>query len=223
MSSLSHPAVRNVCFIGAGYVGKFPLLSHLAPRTSYLEPPPPSSLPTSLQESNVNQGGPTAAVIALYNREVTVTVVDKDAARIARWNSAHPPIHEPGLQEILRITRDGTNTYQFNQNRGGKPAVAINHVTLGRSPNLFFTTDMERSVRLANIIFICVSTPTKHGGEGSGIATDMTAFETVAAFVAANAQPGIIIVEKSTVPCGTADAFENVVSASDSQAQFHRN
>lgn len=221
MSSLSHPAVRNVCFIGAGYVGKFPLAplprpSPLAPRTSSLvlfaHPPP---------ESNVVQGGPTAAVIALYNREVTVTVVDKDAARIARWNSAHPPIHEPGLQEILRITRDGTNTYQFNQNRGGKPAVAINHVTLGRSPNLFFTTDMERSVRLANIIFICVSTPTKQGGEGSGIATDMTAFETVAAFVAANAQPGIIIVEKSTVPCGTADAFENVVSALSSQVQFH--
>ncbi|KAK0746964.1 hypothetical protein B0T18DRAFT_369699 [Schizothecium vesticola] len=179
MASLSHPAVRNVCFIGAGYVG-----------------------------------GPTAAVIALYNKEVTVTVVDKDVARIARWNSQHPPIYEPRLQEILRITRDGTNTYQFNQNRGGNPPAEISHVTVGRSPNLFFTTDMEKTVQTANIIFICVSTPTRHEGEGAGSATDMTAFETVAAFIAAHAQPGVIIVEKSTVPCGTADAFENVVRRS---------
>jgi UDPglucose 6-dehydrogenase len=204
MASLSHPAVRNVCFIGAGYVGTFS--SPLAPR------PSPSILSAHLPVANVNLGGPTAAVIALYNREVTVTVVDKDAARIARWNSQHPPIYEPGLQEILRITRDGTNTYQFNQNRGGNPPAEISQVTVGRPPNLFFTTDMEKSAQTANIIFICVSTPTRHEGEGAGSATDMTAFETVAAFVAAHAQPGVIIVEKSTVPCGTADAFENVVS-----------
>ena len=112
-------------------------------------------------------------MIALYNREVTVTVVDKDVARIARWNSQHPPIYEPGLQEILRITRDGTNTYQFNQNRGGNPPAEISQVTVGRLPHLFFTTDMEKSVQTANIISICVSTPTKHESERAGSATDI--------------------------------------------------
>ncbi|KAK1832584.1 UDP-glucose 6-dehydrogenase [Podospora conica] len=188
MSTLAHPAVRKVCFIGAGYVG-----------------------------------GPTAAVIALNNKDVSVTVVDKDVARIARWNSQHPPIHEPGLQEILRITRDGTNTYQFNQNRRGTPAAGICHVNMGRLPNLFFTTDMEDSIRTADIVFICVNTPTKgeHKGDGSGMEfdksgmeLDMTSFDNVGAVVAAYARPGVIIVEKSTVPCGTADAYERVVRLS---------
>src|ERR1700712_1464488 len=52
-------------------------------------------------------GGPTAAVLALHNPAVKVTVLDRDASRIAKWNSPHMPIHEPGLSPIVRLARDG--------------------------------------------------------------------------------------------------------------------
>jgi UDPglucose 6-dehydrogenase len=58
-------------------------------------------------------GGPTAAIIAYQNPRVRVTVVDKDEARIRRWNSKHLPIYEPGLEEIVRIARDGTREFVF--------------------------------------------------------------------------------------------------------------
>jgi UDPglucose 6-dehydrogenase len=52
-------------------------------------------------------GGPTAAVIVLQNQHIRVTVIDKDAVQIARWNSKHLPVHEPGLYDIVRSVRDG--------------------------------------------------------------------------------------------------------------------
>jgi hypothetical protein len=61
-------------------------------------------------------GGPTMAVIAKQCPDVTVTVVDMWAVRIAAWNSDELPIYEPGLDEIVKAAR-------------------------GR--NLFFSTDVE--------------------------------------------------------------------------------
>ncbi|KAK3304997.1 uncharacterized protein B0T15DRAFT_186668 [Chaetomium strumarium] len=190
-------SVRNICCVGAGFVG-----------------------------------GPTAAVIALHNPHLRVTVVDKDEQRIRRWNSKHPPIHEPGLKHILRITRDGSRECTFHSGstrfrRGsdderdspfhneGEPgagqcqsdttsSTGANIRVPARSPNLVFTTEVAKSISEADIVLIAVNTPTKRRGHGAGSATDMAAFETVTAFVAQHARPGIIIVEKSTVPCMTA-------------------
>lgn len=47
---------------------------------------------------------------------------------------------------------------------------------------------------------------------GAGSATDMTAFEAVTGVVAQHARPGAIIVEKSTVPCRTAQLVKDTVS-----------
>lgn len=71
---------------------------------------------------------------------------------------------------------------------------------------------MEKSVKEADIVFIAVNTPTKHQGSGAGAATDMTALEGVVTMFAKYARAGTIIVEKSTVPCKTAQLIENIVS-----------
>jgi len=151
----------------------------------------------------------------LHNRAVRVTVVDRDEAKIGRWNSQHPPIYEPGLQEILRITRDGSKTFQFNKDPEGTPAspdVEKSHAVVSRLSNLVFSTEVEKSIRAADIVFICVSTPTKKEGEGAGSSTDMTAFNAVIALVIEHLRPGAIIVDKSTVPVRTAVGIERKVS-----------
>ena len=80
-----------------------------------------------------------------------------------------------------------------------------------RQPNLFFTADDAKSISEADIVLIAVNTPTKSRGAGAGSATDMTAFEAVTNVVAQHARPGAIIVEKSTVPCRTAQFVQDTV------------
>src|SRR5690606_15689087 len=106
--------IRNICCIGAGYVG-----------------------------------GPTMAVIAEKCPDITVNVVDINEARIAAWNSddvEEIPIYEPGLSEIIKETR-------------------------GR--NLFFSTDIDKAIDEAEMVFISVNTPTKAYGNGKGMAADL--------------------------------------------------
>jgi UDPglucose 6-dehydrogenase len=176
-------------------------------------------------------------MMAFQNPQIRVTVVDKDEARIRRWNSRHPPIYEPGLSEILRIARDGSRECSFvtKQRKFVSPHLSsdgslcspefnslcqdhTDHVTTvsPREPNLFFTTDIANCIAEADIVLIAVNTPTKSRGTGAGSATDMTAFEAVTAVVAQHARPGAIIVEKSTVPCRTAQLVEDTVSSDDS-------
>ncbi|KAI5919179.1 hypothetical protein F4810DRAFT_703760 [Camillea tinctor] len=187
-SYLAQP-VKNICCVGAGYVG-----------------------------------GPTAAVMAFQNPNIRVTVVDRDERRIRRWNSKHLPIHEPGLGDIVRIARDGSREISFTNTPVGsrandgsdtasssesEPASDGHHfrmtVVPSRQPNLIFSTEVTKCISEADIILIAVNTPTKSRGIGAGRATDMTAFEAVTSVVAQHARPGAIIVEKSTVPCRTAE------------------
>ena len=48
---------------------------------------------------------------------------------------------------------------------------------------------------------------------GAGRATDVTALEAVASEIAIHAKPGAILVEKSTVPCRTAELIQDTVSS----------
>ena len=50
-------------------------------------------------------GGPTMAMIAQKCPDITVTVVDMNAARIAAWNSGTLPIFEPGLDDVVKQAR----------------------------------------------------------------------------------------------------------------------
>ena len=92
--------IKNICCIGAGYVG-----------------------------------GPTMAVIAQKCPDIKVTVVDLNEARIAAWNDKdvnNIPIYEPGLNEMVGNVR-------------GK--------------NLFFSTEVDKAIDEADLIFISVNTP----------------------------------------------------------------
>ncbi|KAK7403788.1 hypothetical protein QQX98_010430 [Neonectria punicea] len=153
-------------------------------------------------------GGPTAAVIAFQNPHIQVTVVDRDETRIRRWNSLHPPIYEPGLHDIIRIARDGSREATV----GSEPDTESGVTLATRQPNLFFSTDIAKHIGEADIVLVAVNTPTKYRGVGAGSATDMTAFEAVTGVVAQHAREGAIIVEKSTVPCRTAQLVSDTLS-----------
>ena len=144
-------------------------------------------------------------MIAFQNPNIRVTVVDKDPHRIRKWNSKHPPIHEQGLRHILRVARDGTSV-DCNQISKSAPHLPV------RSSNLFFSTSIAEYISEADIIFLSVNTPTKLTGLGAGLATDLIAIEEATIKIAQVAKPGAIIVEKSTVPCGTAQRITDIVS-----------
>ncbi len=138
-------------------------------------------------------GGPTMAMIARKAPDVTVTVVDMNAARIAAWNGATLPIYEPGLDEIVKAVR-------------GK--------------NLHFSTDVAGQIKAADIIFVAVNTPTKTYGVGAGRAADLRFIESVARTIAEHAESNKIIVEKSTIPVKTADAIKAIVAANTKGLKF---
>ena len=114
-----------------------------------------------------------------------MVVLDIAQARIDQWNSDKLPIYEPGLDEIVFEAR-------------------------GR--NLFFSTEVEKHVGEADIIFISVNTPTKVRGVGAGAAADLTYWESAARTIAKACTSSKIIVEKSTVPVKTAEAVEKVLA-----------
>jgi UDPglucose 6-dehydrogenase len=95
-----------------------------------------------------SSGGPTCAVIALKCPDITVTIVDLNQARVDAWNSEDfaLPIYEPGLEDVVREAR-------------------------GR--NLFFSTDVDKGIQEADLIFVSVNTPTKKSGVGAGFAADL--------------------------------------------------
>ncbi len=138
-------------------------------------------------------GGPTMAMIAAKCPRCVVTVVDMNAERIAAWQSGDPPIYEPGLKELVAGC-------------------------LGR--NLFFSTDIEAGIRDADIIFVCVNTPTKTFGHGAGVAADLQYCESTARLIQAHADSDKIAVEKSTVPVRTAEAVERILHSGANPVRF---
>jgi len=71
---------------------------------------------------------------------------------------------------------------------------------------LKFTTDAIKAVRESEIIFICVNTPTNEHQEA-----DLTAVEAVARAIGQHINEYKIVVNKSTVPVGTADRVKNII------------
>ena len=128
------------------------------------------------------------AVIAQKCPHIKVTVVDVNEQRINAWNSANDedlPIYEPGLAEVVKEAR-------------------------GR--NLFFSTDVEKAIDEAEMIFISVNTPTKTYGAGKGMAADLKYIELCARQIAKVAKSDKIVVEKSTLPVRTASAIKEILT-----------
>ncbi|WP_295336001.1 UDP-glucose 6-dehydrogenase [Flavobacterium sp.] len=141
-------------------------------------------------------GGPTMAVIADKCPHIKVTVVDLNESRIAAWNDTDInkiPIYEPGLNEIV-----------------GK----------ARGRNLFFSTDVDKAIDEAELIFISVNTPTKTYGTGKGMAADLKHIELCARQIAKVAKNDKIIVEKSTLPVRTAEALKSILDNTGNGVKF---
>lgn len=141
-------------------------------------------------------GGPTMAVIAQKCPGIKVTVVDLNEVRIAAWNDKdinNIPIYEPGLNEIVGNVR-------------GK--------------NLFFSTDVDKAIDEADLIFISVNTPTKTYGSGKGMAADLKHIELCARQIAKVSKNNKIIVEKSTLPVRTAEALKSILYNTGNGVQF---
>merc|ERR1712048_597546 len=128
------------------------------------------------------------ATIALKCPNLQVNIVDMNEARIQAWNTDSLPIYEPGLREVVEQCR-------------GK--------------NLFFSTDVQKGVEEADIIFASVNTPTKKQGIGAGRAADLRFIESVGRTIAQYSTCSKIVIEKSTVPVRTAAALERVLSANE--------
>ena len=141
-------------------------------------------------------GGPTMAVIALKCPHIKVTVVDLNQQRIDAWNHTdldQLPIYEPGLKEVVAASR-------------------------GR--NLFFSTEVDKAIDEAQMIFMAVNTPTKTYGEGKGFAADLTFVEKCARQIAAVSSTDKIVIEKSTLPVRTAEKIKEVLSSNNKNVHF---
>lgn len=154
--------------------------------------------------------GPTSAVTA-YKANVEVTVVDINEQRIQAWKSHQLPIYEPGLQEIVCAARDG-NKAAFDDDIVESLLETLPSARLSARGKLSFSTEIETAIEEADLIFVCVNTPTKSTGVGKGAAPDLGFVENATRTIARVAKTDKIVVEKSTVPCKTAESIRAIVS-----------
>jgi len=138
-------------------------------------------------------GGITMSFIASKCPQYKITIVDINEEKIKSWQSDKLPIYEPGLNEIIKIA-------------------------IGR--NLFFSTNIEKEIQEADIIFVSVNTPTKDYGQGKGKAADLQYWEKTARQILLYSDHEKIIVEKSTVPVKTSLAMERILNSNSLGIHF---
>jgi len=119
-----------------------------------------------------------------------VICLDKDEAKINALLEGKIPIYEPGLADL--VTRN---------------------IAAGR---LNFSTGLANTVPGADLVFIAVGTPTRRG---DGYA-DLKYVYAAAAEVAAYLQDYTVIVDKSTVPVGTAREVQRIIRKTNPSADF---
>jgi len=144
-------------------------------------------------------GGPTMAVIAYKCNDIVVNVVDSNKSRIDSWNNddlKELPIYEPGLDKIISKTRN---------------------------KNLFFSTNIEKNISNADLIFISVNTPTKTNGLGAGKASDLKWVELCTRKVAKFSLGHTIVVEKSTLPVRTAEVIKEILYKAQGESANTKN
>ena len=120
----------------------------------------------------------TATMLAELSHDVVG--VDIDEHKISGLNKGIIPIYEPELDELV-------------------------HKNI-RAKRLTFTTNLEKSIKHGDIIFICVGTPSKESGEA-----DLSYVENVARSIAEHMDSYKIIVEKSTVPVETGEKVAETI------------
>ena len=120
----------------------------------------------------------------------SVTCIDVDQAKIDQLNAGKIPIYEPGLDDLV-----------------------ARNVAAGR---LQFTTEYDSIVEAADLVFIAVGTPTRRG---DGHADLVYVYE-AARQIAEHLSGYTVIVDKSTVPVGTARQVERIIRETNPTADF---
>ena len=119
-----------------------------------------------------------------------VICVDKDTKKIDLLSKGKIPIYEPGLTELV------------NKNYKNK--------------RLKFSTDLRKSIKDSDIIFICVGTPTKKNGSSA----DLSEIFNAAKEISLSINKFKVIVTKSTVPVTTGDQIEKILKKKNSSKKF---
>ena len=120
-----------------------------------------------------------------------VTCVDKDGQKIENLKKGVIPIYERELENMVK-----------------------KNVKTGR---LSFTTDPGKALAEADAVFIAVGTPTSRRGDGYA---DLTYVYAVAKEIAPLIKKYTVIVDKSTVPVGTAKEVKRIIQEVNPQADF---
>ena len=120
-----------------------------------------------------------------------VTCVDNDSDKIEKLKAGIIPIYEPGLETL--VTKNVENDH------------------------LRFTTDLAQSVSSAEAVFLAVGTPSSRRGDGYA---DLTYIYEATREVATYLQGYTVIVDKSTVPVGTAKQVARIIREVNPDADF---
>ena len=119
-----------------------------------------------------------------------VICVDKDKNKIENLKIGKIPIFEPGLEELI-----------------------INN---SKKKTLKFSTNINKSIKNSNIIFICVGTPTNNKTYNA----ELKYVYQVARTIKKNLNNYKIIVNKSTVPVTTGDKIEKILTSKKNKKNF---
>jgi UDPglucose 6-dehydrogenase len=128
--------------------------------------------------------------VCLSDAGHTVICLDKDKGKIAKLNNGEIPIFEPGLGSLIQ------------KNIGKK--------------NLFFSSEIKSSLKESKVIFIAVGTPTSPDSDHA----DLSQIYSCAEEISNNLQDDCTIIIKSTVPVGTCDKVEEIISSKNSNKNF---
>ncbi len=119
-----------------------------------------------------------------------VTCIDVDQDKIDRLKEGNIPIYEPGLHDL----------------------VAQNV----KAQRMSFSTDLGEAVGNADLVFIAVGTPSRRGGGYADLSYVYAAARDIAKYL----RNYTVIVDKSTVPVGTARQVARIIAEENPQADF---
>jgi UDPglucose 6-dehydrogenase len=121
----------------------------------------------------------TAAALASDGHQVVG--MDDDRRKIELLQDGRMPFFEPGMEELVR-----------EQQAAGR---------------LTFTTELPDAIADAELVFVCVGTPSLPGG-----GPNLSYVEAVGVNVAEHAERELVLVEKSTVPANTGERLAQVIA-----------
>lgn len=120
-----------------------------------------------------------------------VTCVDKDVEKIDKLNNGVIPIYEPGLDALVSKN--------------------------SKEKRLHFTTELSKSVSQAEAVFLAVGTPSSRRGDGYA---DLSYIFAATKEIAAALTGYTVIIDKSTVPVGTARQVARIIRETNPDADF---